>query len=415
MRHSFLNLLRQGLSGHRGWPQAWRNPEPRRSYEAVIVGGGGHGLATAYYLAGEHGLTDVAVLERGWIGGGNTVRNTTNVRSDYMYPESAALYDLSLRVYEGLGRELDFNIMLSQRGWLFLIHDLHQMETARHKANWMQCNGIDGVIVDSAEARRMLPALNPAADARYPVIGAFPQRRGGTIRHDAVAWGYARAADRLGVDIIQNCAVEGLVMNGGCVTAVQISRGTIGCGRMGVAAAAWTARVTAMAGFPLPMTSHILQAMVTEPVRRCLDHVVISPATGAYVNQTRKGELVIGGIMDLYQSFSQRGTYPSIEKVVAAVVEMFPAFSSLKLMRHWAGVVDITPDRSPIIGPSPVPNLHLNCGWGTGGFKAIPAGGLLLAHAVATGRQHALAEAFGLERFRLNALVDEAAASGIAH
>ena len=415
MRHSAVSLLRQGLSGHRGWPQAWRDPEPRRSYEAVIVGGGGHGLATAYYLARTHGLRDVAVLEQGWIGGGKTGRNITNVRSDYMYPESAALYDLALRLYEGLGRELDFNIMLSQRGWLSLIHDPHQLDAARHKANWLHCNGIDGELIDAATVARMLPLLNMDADARYPVLGAFLQRRGGTIRHDAVAWGYARAADRLGVDIVQNCRVEGIELRHGRVAAVRTSRGTIGCGRLGLVAAARTGALAAMAGLRLPMTSHSLQAMVTEPVRRCLDHVVISPATGAYVNQSQKGELVIGGMMDLYQSFSQRGTYPTIERVLAAVVEMFPAFGTLKLMRHWAGVVDITPDRSPILGPSPMPNLYLNCGWGTGGFKAIPAGGVVLAHAIATGRQHPLAAAFGFDRFARHALVDEAAASGIAH
>lgn len=412
--YSLANLVRQAAGGNRGWRQAWRSPEPRPRYDTVIVGGGGHGLATAYYLANRYGGSNIAVLERGWIGGGNTGRNTTNVRSDYMFPESAAMYDEALRLYEEFARELNFNIMLSQRGWVTLIHDHHQMEAAQHKANWMLCNGIDGEIVGPADVARMFPMLR-TAHPRYPVLGAFLQRRGGTIRHDAVAWGYARAADRHGVDIIQNCEVLGFEQEGGSITAVRTSRGRIGCGRVGMAVAGHSSVIAEMAGFRLPVTSRCLQAMVSEPIRPVLDYAVLSPATGIYVNQTQKGELVMGGMLDPGQSYGQRGNYPTIEKVVAAVVEMFPLFGQARLMRHWAGIVDIVPDSSPIIGATPVRNLFINCGWGTGGFKAIPVGGLMLAHVLANDTPHPLAERFGLERFTTNRLVDEGAASGIAH
>lgn len=415
MRYSLSSLIRNGLTGNRGWPQAWRKAAPKDRYDAVVIGGGGHGLATAYYLAKEHGLKNVAVIEKGWIGGGNTGRNTTNVRSDYMFPESAALYDFSLRLYEDLGRDINFNIMLSQRGWMTLIHDHHQLDAARHKANWLTCNGVDGEIIDAKEVARMMPLLNVDGNPRYPVMGAFLQRRGGTIRHDAVAWGYARGADRLGVDIIENCEVRGFEKTAGRITAVETSRGCIEAPVFGMAVAGHSTVIADIAGFQLPVTSRCLQAMVSEPLKPLLDHVVISPATGVYINQTQKGELVMGGVLDLYHSYGQRGTYPTIEKVVTAAVEMFPAFAGMRLMRHWAGIVDIVPDSSPILGATPVDNLFINCGWGTGGFKAIPAGGYMLAHSMATGKAHPLIKDFGLDRFRSNRLVDEGAAAGIAH
>ncbi|SNT75600.1 sarcosine oxidase subunit beta family protein [Paracoccus seriniphilus] len=413
MNYNVFNLLWQGLSGHKGWQQAWRSPEPKPRYDAVIIGGGGHGLATAYYLAREYGMTNIALLEKGWLGGGNTGRNTTNVRSDYMFPESAAIYDMALRLYETLGKDLNYNIMLSQRGWLTLIEDQHQMEGARHKANWLQCNGVDGEIIGAAQVAQMMPGLQ--MKGRYPVRGAFLQKRGGTIRHDAVAWGYARAADRLGVDIIQNCEVQGFEQENGRITAINTSRGRIETDRVGVAVAGHSGVIAEKAGFRLPITSHCLQAMVSEPVRPFLDHVVISPGTGVYINQTQKGEMVMGGVLDLYHSYGQRGNFPTIEKVITSAVEMFPAFSQMRLMRHWAGIVDISPDSSPILGQTPVENMYINCGWGTGGFKAIPAGGYMLAHSIATGRPHELAAPFGLNRFRDNRLVDEGAAAGIAH
>lgn len=413
--YSVLTLVKRALRGHQGWAQAWRSPEPKRHYDVVIIGGGGHGLATAYYLAKEHGIKNIAILEKGWIGGGNTGRNTTMVRSDYMFPESAAMYDLALRLYEGLAKDINFNIMLSQRGWMTLIHDQHQLESAQHKANWLNCNGVDGEVISQDQVRRMLPDLNIDGNPRHPVIGAFLQKRGGTIRHDAVAWGYARAADRLGVDVIQNCEVQGFSKSANRITEIITSRGRISCDRIGLTVAGHSSVLASMAGFPLPVASHALQAMVSEPVKPLLHHAVLSPGTSIYINQTQKGEIVMGGVLDLYHSYGQRGNFPTIEKVVTAAVEMFPIYRELRLMRHWAGIVDIVPDSSPILGPTPVENMFINCGWGTGGFKAIPAGGFLLAHSLATGRTHPLAEKFGLNRFLSNRLVDEGAASGIAH
>jgi sarcosine oxidase subunit beta len=414
-RYSFANLLWQGLRKNAGWRPAWREPQLKANYEAVIIGGGGHGLATAYYLAKSHGVKHIAILEKGWIGGGNTGRNTTVVRSDYMFPESAALYDLALRLYERAARDLNFNIMLSQRGYMTLIHNQHQLESAHHKVNWLACNGVDGEIINRDEVQRMVPLLNLGEGSRNPVSGAFLQRRGGTIRHDAVAWGFARAASDCGVDIIQNCEVQEFEKSNNRITAVQTSRGRITCSTVGMAVAGHSSVLAAMAGFRLPVTSHCLQAMVSEPIRPVLAHMVLSPATGVYINQTQKGELVMGSVLDLYQSYGQRGTFCTIEKTITSVVEMFPAFAQARLMRHWAGIVDVVPDSSPILGPTPIDNLHINCGWGTGGFKAIPAGGMLLAHSLATGKPHPLAEKFGLDRFRSNRLVDEGAASGIAH
>jgi sarcosine oxidase, subunit beta len=413
--YSFSTLMKRALFGQQGWRPAWQSRNPKSSYDVVIIGGGGHGLAAAYYLAKQYGVTNVAVLEKGWLGGGNTGRNTTNVRSDYMFPESSALYELSLRLYEGLAREINFNIMLSQRGWMALIHSQHQMESARHKVNRMACNAVESEIIDRDEVRRIVPHLNLNEDARFPVLGAFIQRRGGTIRHDAVAWGFARAADRLGVEIIQNCEVTGLEMSGERITAVRTTHDRIACGRVGMAVAGHSSVIGGMAGLRLPITSHPLQAMVSEPIKQILNHVVVSPAMSVYVNQTQRGELVMGGMFEPYHSYAQRGNFPTIEKVITGMVEMFPIFGQLRLMRHWAGIVDIVPDNSPILGPTPVENLFINCGWGTGGFKAIPAGGLLLAHSLATGQAHPLARKFGLDRFRSNRLIDENAATGMAH
>ena len=415
MRYSFLRLAREGLRGQSGWTPVWRSPEPKRSYDVVIVGGGGHGLAAAYYLARVHGVCRVAVLERGWLGGGNTGRNTTVVRSNYFFPESARIYDFALRLYEELSRELNFNVMLSQRGMLMLAHSEHDLELMARSVNAMRVNGIDVELLDARQVRAEVPLLNFSAGARYPVFGGFMQRRGGTARHDAVAWGYARGADALGVDLIQNCEVAGFHIAGGRVLGVATNRGAIAAGAVGLAAAGHSGVLAAMAGFRLPIQSYALQAMVSEPVKPALDTVVLSTATGTYVSQSDKGELVFGAGMDLYPSYAQRGNLPVGEAIVAGLLEMFPSFRRLKLMRQWAGIVDVCWDYSPIIGPAPVQGLYLNCGWGTGGFKAIPAGGWALAHLLATGRHHDMSAPFDLSRFAQGRLIDEAAGAGIAH
>jgi len=416
VRYSALALVRGAFAGHRNWPEVWRSPEPKAAYDVLIVGGGGHGLATAYYLARNHGISNVAVLERGWLGGGNTGRNTTVVRSNYLFPESARLYDFSLKLYESLSRQLNFNIMLSQRGQLVLAHNRHDLESFARWVNAMHMNGIDAELLTREATGALAPALDMSPGARFPVRGGFVQRRAGTARHDAVAWGYARAADALGVDILQNCEVTGFLKGArGEVQGVETSRGIIRATRIGIAAAGHSSVLARLAGFRLPVTSFALQACVTEPLKPRLDTVVISPGTGAYVSQSDKGEMVIGGALDLFPSYAQRGSFAVLQNVIAATLALFPSFSRVKLLRQWAGIVDVVHDSSPIIGPTPIPELYINCGWGTGGFKAIPAGGWTLAHVLGTGRNHELAEPFQLDRFRTGRLIDEAAAAGIAH
>ncbi|WP_054309813.1 sarcosine oxidase subunit beta family protein [Mesorhizobium sp. 1M-11] len=414
-RYSALSLLKEGLAGQKGWEPAWRSPQPRKTYDVIIVGGGGHGLATAYYLAKNHGITDVAVLEKGWIGGGNTGRNTTVVRSNYYYPESVALYGLAHRLYENLSHELNYNVMFSQRGMVTLCHSAAEMEIAARIANAMQINGTDAELLSAEDVRRVLPIYNFAPEARFPVFGGIQQKRAGTARHDAVAWGYARAASRLGVDIIQNCEITNFVVEGGRCRGVETTRGTIRSDRVGMAVAGHSSVLAAKAGFRLPINSYALQACVSEPVKPILDTVVLSPGTGVYASQSDKGELVIGGGLDRVPSYGQRGNLPTLEGVIAGFLEMFPVFGQLRLMRQWAGIVDVVPDSSPIIGESPLSGLFLNCGWGTGGFKAIPAGGTLLAHLLASGKHHDISRPFDLDRFSSGRLLDEAAGSGIAH
>lgn len=413
--YSLLEIARRARAGPQSWPQAWRSPEPKAAYDAVIVGGGGHGLATAYYLASNHGITNVAVLEKGWIGGGNTGRNTTIVRSNYLFPESAAFYEHSLKLYEGLARELNFNIMLSQRGVINLAHSRHDLESQRRWANAMRLNGIDSEMLTADELRRLVPDLDYSCDARLPVMGGFIQRRGGTARHDAVAWGYARAADALGVDIIQNCEVLGFDTGSSGVTALHTSRGAITAKKVGLAVAGSSTLLADKLGFRLPIMSYALQAFVSEPVKPLLDTVVVSPASGIYVSQSDKGELVIGGALDLYPSYAQRGNLPTVEATLRGLLTLFPSYSKLRMLRQWAGIVDVVHDSTPILGRSPIANVYLNCGWGTGGFKAIPAGGWCFAHTIARDAPHPLTAAFGLDRFAKGALIDEAAASGIAH
>jgi sarcosine oxidase, subunit beta len=414
-RYSAFALLAQGFAGHKGWPQAWRKAKPKRIYDFVIVGGGGHGLATAYYLAKNHNRTRVCVIEKGWLGGGNTGRNTTIVRSNYFYPESVALYDLALRLYEGLSRELNFNVMLSQRGILNVSHTPAQLEIAARLTNAMQLNGIDAELWGPNEIRARLPLMTQSLDSRYLPNGGVWQRRGGVARHDAVAWGYARAADRLGVDIVENCEATGFVMHNGACVGVETAQGEIRAEAVGVAVAGHSSQLMAKAGVKLPIHSYTLQAMVSEPIKPCLDIVLLHIGTGVYLSQSDKGKIVFGGGLDRIPSYTQRGAPPMQEIVISGLLDMFPAFGQLKLMRQWGGIVDVVPDSSPIIGPSPTPGIFLNCGWGTGGFKAIPAGGTLLAHLLATGEHHEISRPFDLGRFAAGRLIDEAAGSGIAH
>jgi sarcosine oxidase subunit beta len=418
-RYSALNLLRAAWRDHTDWVPAWSDAEPKPRYDVIVIGGGGHGLATAYYLAKNHGITNVAVIEKGWIGGGNTGRNTTIVRSNYLFPESARLYDFSVHLFENLSKELNFNIMFSQRGVITLAHTRHDLDNVSRWANAMRFNGIDADMLDVGQVQKLAPRLNFGPDARFPILGGFIQRRAGPARHDAVAWSYARGASALGVDIIQNCAVTGFIKNDGKVVGVTthhkgVAR-EIRAEKVAMAVAGHSSHVAAMAGLSLPVTSYTLQAMVSEPIKPVLDTVVLSPAVGTYWSQSDKGEVVIGGALDHFPSYGQRGSFGITQQVLAATVEMFPSFGRLRLMRQWGGIVDVVQDSSPIIGATPVPGLYINCGWGTGGFKSIPVGGWTLAHLLATEKTHELAEPFQLDRFRTGRLIDEAAAAGIAH
>ncbi|GAB5446829.1 sarcosine oxidase subunit beta family protein [Gymnodinialimonas sp.] len=414
-RHSALALAQQALRNHKGWPRTWAKGRLKPEYDAVVIGGGGHGLATAYYLAKTHGITRVAVLEKGWIGGGNTGRNTTVIRSNYFYPESVALYDLALRLYEGLSKELNYNVMLSQRGMLIAAHTPAQMEICARIANAMQINGVDGRLMDADEAARRVPLANQSPEARYKLMGGIWQGRAGVARHDAVAWGYARAASALGIDIIEGCEVTDIIVEAGQVTGLETSHGRVKAGALGLATAGATTGLTAPLGITLPIQTYALQAFVSEPVKPVLDTVLLYLGTGTYLSQSDKGELVIGGGLDRVPTHGQTGNLPVQESILSGLLEMFPAFGQLKLLRQWAGVVDVVPDSSPILGPTGPKGLFLNCGWGTGGFKAIPAGGTLLAHMLATGGHHEISRPFDLSRFSTGRLIDEAAGSGIAH
>ena len=412
-RYSFASLVGHALRGHRNWPRVLRAPEPKRAYDVVIVGGGGHGLATAYFLAKQHGIRDVAVLERTVIGHGNSGRNTQVIRSDYFHLPSSRFYERSLRLYEGLSRELNFNVMLSQRGKINLAHSPHEMEHVRRWANSIRLNGVDAEMLTRAELGRLVPNLN--LDARYPIEGGLVQWRGGIARHDAVVWAFARAADALGVDIIQGCEVTGFELEGRRLASVRTNRGAIATRRACLAVAGHTSVLARKAGFSLPLTSMALQAMVTEPVKPLIDHVVFSSAIHVYLSQSDRGEVVIGGGADAFNTYAQRGGLPNLEANAQAAVELFPVLSRLRVMRQWAGIVDISPDTSPIMGSTPVEGLYVNAGWGTGGYKAIPAGGETMAWTLANGQPHPLISAFGLDRFTSGALVDEGAAAGVAH
>jgi sarcosine oxidase subunit beta len=415
-KFSGWSLLRHALTAQRGWRTQWRRASPKAAYDAVIVGGGGHGLGAAYYLASEHGIRNVAVLERGWIGGGNTGRNTTIIRSNYLFDESARLYDHAVKLWEHLSQVLNYNVMFSPRGVMMLAHTVHDVQVFKRHVHANRCNGVDNEWLSAEEAHEFCPPLNVAADIRYPVLGAALQRRGGTARHDAVAWGYARAADALGVDIIENCEVTGIVRDAhGAVAAVETSRGPIRTRKLGVAAAGNSSVVLALAGVQLPLESFPLQALVSEPIKPVVPCVVMSNSIHAYISQSDKGELVIGAGTDAYTSYTQRGALHVNSHTLEAICELFPAFRRLRMLRNWAGVVDVTPDRSPIIARTPVPGLYVNCGWGTGGFKATPGSAHVFAWTIAHDEPHPINAPFTIERFRDGLLIDEAAAAAVAH
>ncbi len=415
MKYSLLSLFRQGLSGHRGWPQAWTNPEPKPAYDVIIIGGGGHGLATAFYLASEHGMTNIAVLEKGYIGGGNTARNTTILRSNYLWDESARLFEHSMEMWESLTSSLNFNVLLSQRGVYNLGHTLQDMRDIERRVNANYLMGIDAEVVSAAELRERIPLLKVSGHSRYPILGASYQARGGIARHDAVAWGYARAASHLGVDIVQQCEVTGIDRGNDTVIGVNTNKGFIRANQVACVTAGHSSVLAAMAGLRLPLESHPLQAFVSESMQPVIDTVVMSNAVHAYISQSDKGDLVIGAGIDSYNGYSQRGSPRINEHTAQAILEMFPALSRVRLNRQWGGIVDTCPDACPIVGKTPIQGLYFNCGWGTGGFKATPGSGHVFAHTIAHDEPHPLAAPFSLERFSTGHLIDEHGAAAVAH
>jgi sarcosine oxidase subunit beta len=405
-RFSVFSIIREGLRGQIGWGPMWRDVAPRVHYDVVIIGGGGHGLSTAYYLARHHGLTNIAVVEKGWIGSGNVGRNTMTIRSNYLLDGNIPFYEHSLRLWETLERDINYNAMVSQRGVLSLFHNDGQRDAAARRGNAMKLHGVDAELLNRDQVRRMLPMAD-FDDERFPIMGGLLQRRGGTVRHDAVAWGYARAADQLGVDILQDTEVTGIRVEAGRVRGISTSRGYIGAGAVGLAVAGSTGRVAAMAGLTLPIESHVLQAFVTEGIKPILDTVVSFGAGHFYVSQSDKGGLVFGGGLDGYNSYAQRGNLPVVEDVIEAGVSLFPVMGRLRLLRHWGGVMDMSMDGSPIIDRTDIEGLYLNCGWCYGGFKAAPASGDCFAHLIANDAPHRVAAAYRLDRFARGAVIDE--------
>ena len=416
-KYSVFALALEAMRHHKGWEKHWTSPEPKSEYDVIIIGGGGHGMGAAYYLAKEHGVTNIAVIEKGWIGGGNTGRNTTIVRSNYLYDESMDIYEHSLKLWENLAIDLNYNVMYSPRGVMMLSHNEHDRQSFQRHVHANRLYGIDNEWLTPVQgAKDFCPPLDISSTARYPVNGAALQRRAGTARHDAVIWGYGRAASDRGVHIIQNCEVKGIRRGpDGAVSGVETTRGFIGAKKIGVSASGHNSVVMSMAGVRLPLESQPLQALVSEPMKPVFPCVVMSNTVHAYISQSDKGELVIGAGTDQYNSYSQTGGLQIITHTLDAICELFPIFRRVKMMRQWGGITDNTPDRSPIQSVTPVPNLFVNCGWGTGGFKATPGSAHLFAHLIAKGEPHKLAEGLTLDRYRTGRLIDEAAAAAVAH
>ena len=412
-RYSAFAIAREALRHHTGWQRAWRSPEPKKRYDAVIVGAGGHGLATAYYLGKNHGITNVAVIEKGWLGGGNTGRNTTIIRSNYLQDASAAIYEKARALYETMSQDLNYNVMFSPRGVMMLAQTEHEKRGYLRTAHANAFQGVKTEFIGPERVKEIAPIIN-LDGPRYPVLGALWQARAGTARHDAVAWGYARACSDMGMDIIQTCEVTGVTREGGKVTGVETSKGHIGCDKLGIVVAGHSGQLAEMSGFRLPIEAVALQAYVSEPIKPALDCVIMANTVHGYLSQSDKGEMVIGGGADNHNNFTQRGSYSHIEETTRALIETFPMLSRLKMLRQWGGIVDMTGDRSPILSKTPVDGVFINCGWGTGGFKAIPGSGWGFAELMATGHSPLTAE-FGLERFREGRFIDESVAAGVAH
>ncbi|WP_149785961.1 sarcosine oxidase subunit beta family protein [Lutimaribacter pacificus] len=412
-RYSAFAVAREAARFHTGWERAWKSPEPRKTYDVIIVGAGGHGLATAYYLGRNFGITNVAILEKGWLGGGNTGRNTTIIRSNYLQDPSAAIYEKARSLYEDLSQDLNYNVMFSPRGVMMLAQTEHEVRGYLRTAHANALQGVETRFIQPDEVKKLVPIIN-IDGPRYPVLGALWQPRGGTARHDAVAWGYARACSDMGMDVIQKCEVTGVRQEGGKVTGVETSRGAIGCNKLGIVVAGHSGVLAEMAGFRLPIESVALQALVSEPVKPCMDVVVMANTVHGYMSQSDKGEMVIGGGADGFNNYTQRGSFHHIEETVRALIETFPMISRLKMLRQWGGIVDMTGDRSPILSKTPLENCFINCGWGTGGFKSIPGSGWGFAELMARGHS-SLCEDFSMFRFREGKFIDESVAAGVAH
>ena len=412
-RYSVFAVAREALRFHSGWERAWRNPAPKKKYDVIIVGAGGHGLATAYYLGRNFGMKNVAVIEKDWLGGGNTGRNTTIIRSNYLQDPSAAIYEKARGLYETLSQDLNYNVMFSPRGVMMLAQTQHEIRGYHRTAHANALQGVVTAFITPKRVKELCPIIN-LDGPRYPVLGALWQSRGGTARHDAVAWGYARACSDMGIDIIQKCEVTAVHKKDGKVSGVETTKGTIGCNKLGIVVAGHSSVLANMAGFRLPVESVALQALVSEPIKPCMDVVVMANTVHGYMSQSDKGEMVIGGGADGYNNYSQRGSFHHVEETVRALVETFPMISRLKMLRWWGGIVDMTGDRSPILSKTPLENCFINCGWGTGGFKAIPGSGWGMAELIANGYS-SLTEEFSLWRFKEGKFIDESVAAGVAH